>query len=645
MTPFMVVAFAANFVLPGAWLAYSPLLGRFGGWIRLLFAVVLSVPVASGEYEVLRAFGLGSDSAVAALLPLNLPALFLLWRGRRSFSVASPRDALAIAAAIALPVVFLAVVFATHDDKAYWGHTWLHTDMIYALRENAFAPEERQLAGLVATYPWIGHIFFLIQSTVLDQSPLQSFTAINLALAAAYGGFAVATMRALGAGRIGTLAAPFLFAFALNPVGVAATNLALALGNPAARWSYLAGDPRYDFLLIKFLRLNLNQVGLAMLAALLFLIVTPRRTEGRDSRLAMLLSLMVFFTTLHYPLYLPVALAFAGARIVAELFCIRPRDTGFVLALAIGSAVAAGVAAKIVLLPLGPRFVDVGVEPAGVGLIWRHAVMVLFACSLPGLAAVWLWRGAPQRRVGPVEATLLVATAGCVLLAIFTHIPNKENEYKFVLASGLVLMPFLALALDEVARRWRPGMTAAGMAGLAALCFYGATDSVSRRDMLDEDTPPILYQGLFQTVTEGDPLAGAIAAIRQDTPETAVLLADDTQFEMSVLTLRAQYVPYDPDRRHPGMTFRNDYLLTNVKGYDPAIVTTRRQALMALFDGPTEAARGAALDSIRALGRPLVLLIAAGRHPGLEDWLGGTGGGTRLYTDAGYAVWLLPASG
>lgn len=646
MTPYAVICFVANFLLPGAWLAFSPLLSRYDGWVRLLFAIVFSIPLGGAEYEILRVLGFGSDLAVAALPALNFPALFLIWRARGSFALRSPRAALGIAVAVALPVIFLAVVFATHAEKAYWGHTWLHTDMIYALRENGFAPEERQLAGFVATYPWIGHLFFLIQSTTLNETPLQSFTTINLVLATAYGGFAVATMRTLGAGRIGTLAAPFLFSFALNPLGVAAANIALALGNPLAHWSYLAGDPRYDFLLIKFLRLNLNQVGLTMLAALLLLIVTPRQGDRRDSaRLATLVSLMVLFTTLHYPLYLPAALGFVGARIIAEFLGSRPRDWRFVTMLALGSLLAAGAAAKAVLLPLGPRFVDVGIGPAGPGLIWRHAVMLLFACSLPGLAAVWLWRGAARRRIGPADATLLLAAAACAMLAMFTDIPNKQNEYKFVLAAGLALMPFLALALDEAARRWRPPATTAAAAALAALCLYGAADSVSRREVQAEDSPPIVFQGMFETVAANDPLAGPIAAIREKSPETAVLLADDTQFEMSVLTFRAQYVPYDPDRRHPGMTFRNDYLLTNVKGYDPAIVTKRRQVLRALFDGPSDTARRAALHGIRALGRPLVLLIASGRHPGLNEWLRGAAGAEQLYADPAYAVWLLPATG
>lgn len=641
VTLFALLAFAANFMLPGTWLAFSPLLDRFGGWTRLLFAAVFSIPVASAEYEVLRAFGLGSDSAVAALFPLNLPALFLVWRGRGGLAIPSVKDALGLGLAIAIPVLFLAVAFATHDEKAYWGHIWLHTDMIYALRENAFAPEERQLAGLVATYPWIGHLFFLIQSTTLDESPLRSFTAINLVLATAYGGFAVATMRRLGAGRVGMLAAPFLFSFALNPVGVAFANLALATGNPLARWSYLAGDPRYDFLLIKFLRLNLNQVGLVMLAALLLLIVAPQRDRADGRRLALLMSLMVLITTLHYPLYLPVALGFVAARAVAELGAGHQGDRRFVTTVAFGSAIAAVVAAKLVLLPLGPRFIDVGIGVAGPGLIWRHGVMVATACSLPALAALWLWAGPARRPFGRAEATLLIAGAGCAMLAVFTNIPNKDNEYKFVLAAGLALMPFLALALDEAFRHFRRGPALVGMAALTGLCIYGATDSVSRREMQDVDTPPLVYQGLFQTVAANDPLAGAIAAIRERTPESAVLLADDTPVEMSVLTLRAQYVPWDPDRIHPGMTFRNVYLLTNVKGYDPAIVSTRRQDLTALFDGPGADARSGALARIRALGRPIVLLIAAGRHPGFTDWLGGPGGGERIHADAGYEVWLL----
>ncbi len=640
MTLYAAASFAANFVLPGAWLAFSPLTARFDGWVRFLFAVILSIPVASAEYEALRALGMGSDGAVGLLPLLNLPALALIWRARQGFSRPIPIRALGTAVAIAVPVVFLAVVFAIHEEKSFWGHTWLHTDMIYALRENSFAPEERQLAGLVATYPWFGHLYLLIQSTALDQSPLQSFTSINLVLAAAFGGFAIATVRALGGGPIGGIAAPFLFSFALNPVGVTVTKIAGVLGPSVERWAYLAGDPRYDFLLIKHLRLNLNQIGITFLAGLLFLIVQPH-LSGRDGRKqAALLALMVLVVTLHYPLYMPVAVVFVLARAGAGVLLGPARLTSSAFAGGL-ALVAAGFGAWCVLLPLGPRAIEVGIGPAIPGLIWRHAVMLSFACSLPALAAIWLVvRHHKERRAS--DLTLLLAAAGCGVLAMFTHIPNKENEYKFVLAAGLVLMPFLARALDEAFGLWRRRVALAATVALAGLCVFAANDSVSRREMREGDDPPLIYAGLFQSVVPANPAAEAIAAIRRDAPADAVLLSDDTQLEMSVLTLRAQYVPYDPDRIHPGMTFRNDYLLENVKGYDPAIVDARRAELNALFDGPDDASRAAALQKIGALGRPLVLLVAEGRHAGLGPWLGRSGKGDEIHRDASYAVWLVP---
>ncbi len=637
--------FIANFVLPGAWLAFSPLLRRFDGWIRLLFSIVLSLPVASLEYEILRLPGLGSDAAVALLPAINLPALLLVWRARQSFRCRSAGSLLAHSAAIAVPVVFLAVAFAVYDERAFWGHTWLHADMIYALRQDPTAPEERQLAGMVATYPWFGHLFFLIQSTALDRSPLQSFTAINLVLAAAFGGFAIATMRVLGAGRAGTLAAPFLFSFALNPLGVALGHLMLQIGQPVARWSYLAGDPRYDFLLIKHLRLDLNQVGLTMLAALLLLIVEGRRSGREGVRQVALLALMVAVVTLHYPLYLPVALAFVGARVVAEIALARPRDWWFIVAATVACGSAGAAAAWLVMLPLGPRAVPVGIGLAGPGLIWRQAVMISVACSLPALAALWILARRGARLPDTAEATLLAAAVGSGLLAVFMYIPNKWNEYKFVFAAGMALMPFVALAVDALGQRWRPRTAAVAAVLFAGFCLAGAIDSVSRREMRPEDVPRIGYQGIYQTVAADDPVAASVDVIRRDTPEDAVLLADDTAILLSGVTLRAQFVPYDPDRAHPGMTFTNDYLLTSVKGYDPTIVATRRATLRALFDGPDDAGRDLALGRARSLGRPLVLLVAAGRHPGFEDWLGRTAGARRLHGDPGYSVWLLPARG
>ena len=639
MTFVSAAVFAANFILPGSWLAFSLLLARFDGWTRLLFAVILSIPVASAEYELLRAAGIASDTAVALLPLLNLPVLVLIWRARQGFSRPAPAAIFRTIAAIALPVLFLTIVFATHEEKTFWGHIWLHTDLIYALRENAFAPEERQLAGLAATYPWFGHLFLLIQSTALGQSPLQAFTAINLVLAAAFGGFAVATVRAVGVGAIGQFAAPFLFSFALNPVGVIAAKAAAALGRSYERWAYLAGDPRYDFMLIKHLRLNLNQIGITLLAGLLFLIVHSSRPGREGRRDAALLAMMVLFVTLLYPLYMPVAVVFVMARVGSDLLMrtIAPTSAAFTGGLAL---LFAGVGAWCVLLPLGPRVAEVGIGPAGPGYIWRHAVMLAFACSLPAIAATWVLTRHRDWRASDV--TLLLAAVGCGLLAIFTHIPNKENEYKFVLPAGLALMPFLVIAVDSAFGIRRRGAAVAATAVLAALCLFAAIDSVMRRGMGDRDVPALRFAGLFQSVEPSDPAAAAIDSIRNDTPPDAILLADDTRLAMSVLTLRAQYVPYDPDRVHSGMGFRNDFLLKNVKGYDPEIVESRRAELNALFDGPDDASRAAALRGIGSLGRPLVLLVASGRHEALGPWLLKSERGQEIHRDSGYSVWLVP---
>lgn len=640
------LSFAAIFLLPGALIGFSPVFGRFDSWTRLLFSAGLSLSVASGEYELLRALGINSDAAVSALPILNLPALALIWRARGGFTWPGPARAAAILSALAVPVVFLGLVLAGSAEKAFWGHTWLHSDMIYALRDHPFAPEERQLAGLSATYPWFGHLFFLIQSTALDQSPLVSFISINLTLAALFGGFAMICARGFGGGLPAMLAAPFLFAFALNPVGVLGGRLMTAVAPELQRWAYLLGDPRYDFLLIKHLRLNLNQVAITLLAGLIFLAIEPRR-EGREARMQVVsVALVVMAISLAYPLFLPVALSVAGAR-AATLFFARPAtglgDKAAALNLAALAAFGAFLAALVVVLPLGQRASDVGMSLSTPGAVWRHAAMTATAVSLPGIAALCLLRRQLADR--PFATQVLVLSAlGAGLLAVGLHIPNKENEYKFVFAVGLSLMPFLCLALERLfAWRNRSGAWFAA-AVLAGLCLCGALDSVSRRTFeTTEGLPPLAYHGLYQDLGAADPMAGALAAIREDTPTDAVLVAADSELELPVLTLRSQYVPYDPARKHPGMTFRNDFLLADVKGYDPALITSRRNDVVALYDGTDDRARSEALEDIERLDRPVALLVAPARNAGLANWLARSDLGRRIYRDARYSVWLLPA--
>lgn len=637
------LAFVAIFVLPGALPAFSPLFGRMDGWRRLLFATVLSIPLASLAYEFLRAAGAGPDLAVTLLPVLSLPALALIWRSRADFAWPGSGRAAAVVAGLAVPVVFLAATFAWFPEKVFWGHTWLHADMIEALRANPFAPEERQLAGLKATYPWYGHLFFLIQSTALDMSPLVAFTWVNLVLAAAYGGFAMACTRALGGSFPAILAAPALFAFAVNPAGVAIGRTMNALGSGPGRWAYVLGDPRYDFMLIKHMRLNLNQVAITLMAGLILLAIAPPR-PGRAAWLqTATIAIMVLVLTLLYPLYMPVALAVAGARALALILIAPRRNLADAAMLCLAAGLAAVLGAWLVTAPLGPRATGLGVALAGPGHIWRHGVMTATALSLPAAAAFWLLR--ERFRALPVATAVLVLSAlGCAVLSVFVHIPNKANEYKFVLAAGVALLPFLAVAAGRLLDAPRPRLGRAALALLAALCTGAALDSVSRRS-LDPGRAPatLVLDGIHAELDPADPLAGAVAAIRDGSPPDAVLLAEDTVLELSVLTLRAQYVPADPERTHPGMTFGNDYLLTNVKGYAADLVRARHRDLDAILHGTDAAAREVALGDVARLGRPIVLLLAAGRNPGAEQWLAQATGARALYGDANYRVWLLPA--
>lgn len=634
-----IAAFLANSVLPGSWLAFSPLFARFDGWTRLLFALILSIPVACLEYEVLRATGLASEPAVAGLGLANLPALALIWRSRAGFPWPGAMRAMALAASLAVPLAFLVAVFAWFPEKVFWGHTWLHADMIYALRENSFAPEERQLAGFSATYPWFGHLWFLIQSSALGLSPLLAFPWVNLVLALAFGGFAMALIRALGGGFAAVLLAPPVFAFAVNPVGVAIGQTMTALGRATARWAYLLGDPRYDFMLIKHMRLNFNQIGITLLAGLILLAIEPPR-QGRVQEAGIVL--MVLVITLLYPLYMPVAMTVVAARIAALTAFPQHRDLPRLAALSVAAGGAAGFAAALVILPLGSRSTGTGITIAGPGLVWRHAVMAVTALSLPSIAALWLMR--ERVRAQPVAATTLALSGlGCAALAVFAHIPNKENEYKFVFAAGLALLPFLAIA---VARLLDPPRRPANLVALATflvLCVGATLDSVARRTLESGRAPALLaFDSLYQSLDPADPLAAAVAWIRRESPPDSLLLAEDTQLELSVLTQRAQYVPFDPERQHPGMTFANDYLLANVKGFDPRVIAARRNELLTLFDGSDGMARQEALTRIRTLNRPVLILVTTGQRTALENWLERTGTGHLAHADPAYEVWLIP---
>lgn len=639
--PLALVAYALVTVVPGLWVGFSGLPGRLAGatdgWGRLLLSMILAPAVAGAEYLALRALGLGQGAAFWAIALGNLPALLLVWRARAAFAWSGLRAAMESAAALAVPVLFLAVLYGTQAWVDNWGHPSLHVDIIRDLGERPFGPEDQHLAGLQTAYPWFVHLDLLLAQIALGTDPLSVFGITACVMAATYGGFAMLTVAALGGGRAAVLVAPFLAGFALNPVGTLLYDLIYRLHIPVASKAYLLGDPRYDFLLIKHVGINANMAGLTLLAGLAWLAVRP--APPADRRATVLTALLVLVTVLIYPLYLPVALIVTAA---SGLMWWQPwhRGQGARFAPAaclVGAAVvAAAIGYLLVRLQLGDRASGLGVLLSGPGAIWRKAVQASVALSLPGLACLWMLRRSLVR-APRATAVLVLAALGCAAANALLSIPNYMNEYKYVLAAGYLLVPFLCLAVDRMlAARAVAGQAA--VAGLVTICLLGAGVATLRRmENIARNPATLVRNGASFDLAKGEPLAAALQAIRTASSEDAILVAADARMYLPLIAERPLYVPAEPERAPVWTNMGNDYLLLKVMGY-PADVVVRRRAILGNLLWGRAQDRAASLNAVESLGRPVVVLVEPRVEPGLEDWLLSRAGGKTLYRDSRYAV-------
>ena len=147
-------------------------------------------------------------------------------------------------------------------------------------------------------------------------------------------------------------------------------------------------------------------------------------------------------------------------------------------------------------------------------------------------------------------------------------------------------------------------------------------------------------------------------AVREQTPAETVLVTNGVGFHLPTLTRRQLYYPPD-EPAHYGVNRTGDYVVSTLRGYDPELLKARRRVVGELYF-PGEAGPGAALAEIRALGRPVALVLdvkGGGPNYGqplgerhellrkfnrrLAGWLQSQGEGRAIYTGRGYLVWLF----
>lgn len=650
-----ILIFIIIFFCPALLIAFSFLTKSLDLSGKLLLSAALSFPVVSGLFLILSMTGLSLENRITGIVFFGVISaayvLFMNWGDIRKFcSRLDASSSLFAMAGLVIPIAFFVAAFYFSEPLYFWSHNWLHADIIYSLMQNPLAPEDKQLAGLTKTYPWHMHTQFLVQSVVLNMAPAESFTVINLSSLVIFLGFGMKIVQSLGGGRLALLAAPFLFAFALNPVGALATRAALEWSPTLiAPWSFLFGDPRYDFLAVKFMWLNTHQLGLMMASALAYvaLIGSGRQTTSHS----LLMALITLALVVVYPLYVLVAFVLVGARGVALLLplplplpnakaSVSIFDIVLLGALMLAAAI---IGYFLVTFSITERVDGLGLRPSTPGEIWRNALQVGTATSLPGIAALFCLKGSFDRK--PFQTVVLVLSAmGFGILAIFLLIPNHKNEYKYVFMAGFALVPFLCLWVeDQLSKRTQWGVAMVCFGGV--ICFAGAFASLQGRVdvQLQKYIPPMQFDGLDQNLVSSDPLAEVVRVIRTRTAKDAILLTGDGDLHLPTFTQRPLYVPHNPERRHVGYLFGNRYLIENVKGIEPAIAAERRADLLTVLEGDDDQKRIEALRRISSLNRDIVILADKDNHPDLVNWLAKVEIDKIIFDDIKYSVSTLPA--
>jgi len=629
-------------VLPGAWLAFGLPLDGATGRARAALAVTLSPPVLLLQFYLFRWLGLSFAVTTLALVGANLPALALAWRRRAGWRLPAPASLLAWALPVALAAAYLVTWTGDPQLRANWGHAWTHADIAYLVANGQLRPEEPLLAGVPMAYPWGGHVVQAVLSTLLDAPPHASFLLVNLALLAAILALVAEVVALLGGGRAAQVAAAVLLLFGVNIAGTLA-------------WRYLPpsvletwpvfGDERFSPWLRKFGVFQQDPVGLACVAAMALLAagMAARRADPPRIVLAgvLLATLAVF-----YPILWPAAASLAGGAALV-LLVRRWRQPGAVPAAAIAGLVASvAVGAAALVAAMQVVTVARGESPTmGLSTPWEMKVKLATAALV--LAPLWAGTLAALRPLWrPHTAALAVlglTTLASLMLYVALDIYHHANEYKFIFVAALMLAPVAGLAVERAGRR----MPRAGLLAGVVLAVALAAPPV-RAIAAEVRYPrplPRLDLGHFEVrLSEGEPHALLVDAVRTGTPVEAVLVTRSLPWDPVTLTRRALYVPADTGMLH-GLGLETDYLLDKTRNYSMDLVARRREDQLGLFRAAADPDRAARLAAIQQeLGRPLVVILALPGDQPLEAWLEARGA-RPVYRSAGEAAWLVPAPG
>jgi hypothetical protein len=648
------LAFVLLAITPGAWISFGLPLKGISFWARLCIAIALSPFIACLEFYAVRLLGLPFPSTAVLLVFLNLPAAYLILKRRARLAEVPRGNWLMLAITVLLPFVFTGSVLTHMDARIYSGHSWLHADAAYMLVRGDLDLEAPTLAGVRSSYPvWPVLAFEALHSYLTNSPPMSSYIWSDLIWLIAVCGFVAGIVKELGGGRLAQATSAIFLLVGTNPVGYVLMQLVPIRGDTAHD---LWGDLRLMPWVIKFMLFSPMALGLAMIAAMIYLLVRPGLLAWD---VLVILALLVCGVGLIYPLLFPPACAILCARALAVIAVregwARTNIAREVLALAGMVLLACLLTYLEVRFLTAARHTSTGeVAFAKLPSVIRKLIAAVICTSvlLAGVALSIrpLWK--LQRR----SMVILLSAAGAsLLLYCVFFLPYFENEYKFVFTMAMCLAPFPAIAVERIWQEWPRARAIPALVLVAILLLgpYGhwayrtwpapwARSLFNAQYSLRYDLP-LDASGFFLRLNKQDPRYGICDAVRGMTPVRSVLLVDNSDIYYPVLTGRSLYVSAQ-DRELPGVNLHDEDLEANVRGYGPQILADRRAILAEFFNAGDSSLRQQALRAVQALQRP-VAVIADQAHPDLLNWLKADKAASELYTENGMSLWLIDETG
>ena len=636
-----LIAFLVVSILPGAWITFGLPLANVSFSVRFFAAITLSPFVIFLQFYLVSPLGLSFPATALLLLGVNTPALWVIWRRIDSIAMPGWRSLFLYSLVILVPLACLAPQIIDTQARIYSGHGWMHAAIVSQFSNGSVIPEEPSLAGIRLAYPWSGHVLQAFQSYLLDTAPVSSYIWTNLLVLAAILGLSVAMVRELRPGTNSRILVVLWLSFGVNWLGYL---LLQSLPGDVVKNYPVWGDYRYTPWLMKFYFFEQMKLGLAMVASLVFFISRSWGDAGSSRAHQVVIAILLAGTGVIYPLLLPTAFAVAGARLL--LPGPAPWMSGRAWQERVGLLVALLASAIVTYFYI--RFVTQGrVSGTGVGIsTWwafkKKAVesLIVLLPLLTGLAVAW-WRSQEMQRV--VAGRLAIGGLGVCFLYAFFHIPNINNEYKFMFVAALCLAPFPVIAMEPLFRM----ISLRNLWGVGLLAIILVAPFAHK---LERDLPWSRLKAPQADATHFDLRLGGSAGagsvwdmIRQDTPSDSILLVDESDVYLPVVTGRSEYAPQDLSRIYPGIGLSSKHILLTVKGYDPEVTVRRSETARVIYHSRDGDELEKSLSTILQLGRPVVIVTRLNAHDALDKWLSQRAGSELVFTKDDTHVWMVAA--